>query len=153
MVCGPLAWYYGSTGYWDQGVIAYGVVENPPGQPGTIGNLYLMVQAYNCSGYLVWSNLPPDLSQPTATDVPWPLTSGSEWGITYYVGSNGLISQVYEYLYIPVNGGEYYQQYLANITIPSQYTNRWYRSNVIWAGSPWRWFSELLPRWFRPVPL
>ena len=121
--------------YWIQGIIAYGVVENPPGQPGTIGDLYLMVQIYkNCqANELVWSNLPPDLSQPTASFVPWPLVSGSKWEIIYYVGSNGKISQVYEYLYIPTNGGEYYQQY---IPIPSQYTNYWYRSNVNWGGSP-----------------
>lgn len=31
MVCGPLAWYYGSTGYWDQGVIIYGVIMNRQG--------------------------------------------------------------------------------------------------------------------------
>ena len=77
------------------------------------------------------SNLPASIYYPTYKDVPWPLASGAQWYIEYDVGSNGLISYVYEYAYIPVNGGEYYQWY---IPIPSQYSNYWYRSNVVWAG-------------------
>ncbi|MGC8608174.1 MAG: hypothetical protein ACP5L5_11515 [Vulcanisaeta sp.] len=121
----------GSTGYWVQGVIFYGLVSGYPGGPGSTGNLYLSAWIVSClTEQLVWNNTPSDFSQPTATNVPWPLVSGAHWYIIYYVGSNGLISQIYEEVYVPTNG----KFYTLFINIQSQYTNRWYRSNVNWGG-------------------
>ena len=132
MVCGPSAGYYGSTGYWVQGIIAY-YVTSGSGGPGSVGNLYLWVQIYDCSGNLVWSNSPASIYYPTYTDVPWPLTSGSTWYIGYTMTSNSIIVSICEEVQTaPPN----YATYWNCINIPSQYTNKWFRSNVIWAGSP-----------------
>ncbi|GAB6944372.1 hypothetical protein JCM14467A_11540 [Vulcanisaeta sp. JCM 14467] len=127
MVCSNL----GSTGNWVQGAIEYYVASGYPGGPSSTGYLYFTVWVfYPCTSppEELWVNPPPyGPSEP----IPWPLASNAQWYIEYDVGSNGLISQVCEYVYLPTNG----QTYSKCISIPSQYTNRWYRSNVVWAGA------------------
>ena len=126
----------GSTKYWVQGIIAYYVTSDYPGGPGSTGNLYLLVQIYNSSGDLVWTNS----RNPTYKDVPWPLVSAPQWNINaqwyieYDIGSNGLISEVCEEVEIPI-AYETYDTFSQCISIPSQYSNYWYRSNVVWAGA------------------
>ena len=132
----PVCPFYGSTGYWVQGVIVYEVTSGYPGGPGSTGDLGFWVQIYNCSGGLVWNNT----QLLTYTDVPWSLVSAPQWNINaqWYIAyemSNGLISEVCEEVEIPI-AYETYDTFSQCVSIPSQYTNHWYRSNVNWGGSP-----------------
>ncbi|WP_243675764.1 hypothetical protein [Vulcanisaeta distributa] len=120
----------GSTGKWVQGTIAFYVATNPPGNANSWGYGYFLVQVYNVSSnYYEWENY-LYITINGQYYIPWPLISGAWWYITYNVGNNGLISSISAGLYIPNKGG-----WVGSISVPSQHTNRWYRSNVVWAGA------------------
>ncbi|GAB6944958.1 hypothetical protein JCM14467A_17400 [Vulcanisaeta sp. JCM 14467] len=142
MVCSNL----GSTGNWVQGAIEYYVASGYPGGPSSTGYLYFTVWVfYPCTSppEELWVNPPPyGPSEP----IPWPLASNAQWYIAYEV-SNGLISEVCEEVEIPI-AYEVYDTLYTCISIPSQYTNRWYRSNVVWAGVSLLYPNETLVRGF-----
>ncbi len=126
MTCNPLI--AGFDLNWVQGAILYGVVWGIPGGPGSEGDLYLTAWEISCTSKGVeWTNY--YFYEPTASLISWPLISGAWWFITYNVGSNGLISSISEGVYVPSVG-----EWTSTINVNPEYTNRWFRSNVVWAG-------------------
>lgn len=76
---------------------------------------------------LIWQpQIPGEVS-----NVPWALVSGAVWYILYGMNSNGMISYVYEQVSVPNTNGPW--TYVWNI--PSQYSDYWFPSNVVWAGA------------------
>ncbi|BDR93201.1 hypothetical protein [Vulcanisaeta souniana] len=120
-------------GNWIQAVIAYYVVTNPPGGPLSTVYAYFVLQVWN-----LWLGLDATLNSACSVNyvinngnpIPWPLIPGGWQAITYYVGSNGEVSSVYEGLYVPGYGS-----WGISISISSSCTNHWFRSNVVWAGA------------------